>query len=78
MSISFFLSFVVVVVVVVVARAQSDQILKYKVAQKFPKVAQKVNTAKWMLSKQPKMSTYILATFVRKSVSKNQCDLGNT
>ena len=49
--------------------------LKYKVAQKFPKIAQKVNTAvytwKWMFSKQPKNSTYIWATFVRKSITKN-------
>ena len=53
--------------------AQCDQILKYKAAQKIPKVAQRVTTAvytwKWMFSKQPKKSTYIWATFVRKFVT---------
>ena len=49
--------------------------LKYKVAQNFPKIAQKVTSAvytwKWMFSKQPNNSTYIWATFVRKSVNMN-------
>ena len=55
--------------------AQCDQILKYKAAQKIPKVAQRVTTAvytwKWMFSKQPKKSTYIWPSFVRKSVCNN-------
>ena len=54
---------------------QCDQMLKYKVAQKFPKVAQKVTAAvytwKWMFSKLPKKSTHIRATCVRKFVIKN-------
>ena len=54
--------------------AQCDQILKYKAAQKIPKVAQIVTTAvytlKWMFSKQPKKSTYFWP-FVRKSVCNN-------